>query len=184
MAITAVSQVRQGNVITMTAVSDISPVEFHWYIDGAYYDSSRHGVHTFYLKTGDQGRIEVFDTNPGVDPFLYTPTQKPARRSLCWIRSLGTAVAHYRVEQKKGAGSYSTVATVAHEEDRWSYSCLTERLDDLSEYTWRITPVDQAGNDGTAITVGPEMIVRTPNAPDFTVSFDGGTSRVTFTEAA
>ena len=61
---------------------------------------------------------------------------------------------------------------------------LTPRLDDLSTYTWRVIPVNTAGNDGTALTIGPELIVRTPDAPNIEIVFDSGTTRVTFSEAA
>ena len=92
-------------------------------------------------------------------------------------------MSYYRVEQKLGAGDWETLRIVPQVADQWAYSLLTDRLDDLSSYTWRVIPVDAAGNDGTAITIGAELIVRTPDAPDFTATFDSGTTKVTFDEA-
>jgi len=185
MSITAIDTTRFGNVTTVTATSDLggSPY-FHWYVDGAWVGVSLTGSWDFYLPLGDSARIDVIDTaDADFDPVAGAPAGWPARRTLWWIRSLATDCDHYRVEQKKGAGEWSTAGIVHHDPNRWEYFILTDRLDDLSDYTWRVVPVDLAGNDGTPTTIGPETIVRTPDAPNFTISFDSGTTKVTFTAA-
>ena len=103
-----------------------------------------------------------------------------ARRELWWTRSTESDVAFYRVKQQRAAAGLATIAEPPAT-DEWSYRTTTPRLDDLTNYDWEILPVDAAGNEGTALVIQQEQVVRTPDAPDFTVSFDGGTTRVTFT---
>lgn len=186
MAITSITTSRHDNVTTVTAVSDLSgEVFFHWYMDGAFVGQSTSGQRTFLLENGDQVRIEVLDTNDAdFDSIANAPAGWPARRSLWWVRSLDTDVVHYRIEQQQDAGAFVAVGQVSHADAEWSYSFLTPRLADLSAYTWRIIPVDLAGNDGTLLTVGPETIVRTPDAPNFAVAFSTPPPFVTFSEAA
>jgi len=186
MTITAIETTRFGNVTTVTATSDLggSPY-FHWYVDGTWVGVCETGTWDFYLPLADQARIDVVDTaDPAFDAVAGAPAGWPARRTLWWVRSLAADVDQYRVEQKKGEGDWSTVAIVHQEPHQWEFSVLTDRLDDLSDYTWQVVPVDTAGNDGTPIAIGPETIVRTPDAPEFEITFDSGTTKVTFSAAS
>ena len=159
-------------------------VYYHWYVDGCFIAAGTSNSRTFFLARDDQVRIDIQDTNDAdYDSIANAPTDDPARRSLWWCRSLATDIDHYRVEQKKGAGAWETIGIVHHVADRWSYELLSPRLDDLADYTWRMVPVDAAGNDGTTIEFGPERIVRRPDAPDFGVAFDDATTKVTFSDA-
>lgn len=185
MAITSYSQTRIGTTTLVTVVSDLAgTIYYHWYLDGAYIASTGRPSYGFVLEAGDRVRIEVVDTNnPAFDPVANPPAGWPARRSIFWIRSITTDVDHYRVEQKKGAGAWTSVGIVFQSGVAWSHSVLSARLDDLADYEWRVMPVDAAGNDGTAIALDAETIVRTPDAPDFTVTFDEPTKKVTFAAA-
>jgi len=184
--ITDYNQTRRGNVTTVNVTSSLSGVVyFHWYVDGVHVAATTSPEWTFRFEGGEQVRVEVVDTaDPDFDTVAGAPAGWPARRLLWWTASVSADCAHYRVEQKKATGSWETVGLVHHQADQWAYQLLTDRLDDLTEYTWRIVPVDTAGNDGTAKTIGPETVVRTPDAPDFDISFDSGTTQVTFSEAA
>lgn len=179
------SVIRSEYVTTVTVTSDRPPtVYYHWYVDGVFIASTRSPTRSFRLSQSEQVRIEVRATrNPYYDPLSDPPVAWPARRSLWWVRSTDSTVSYYRVEEKLGAGDWETLRIVPQVADQWAYSLLTDRLDDLSSYTWRVIPVDAAGNDGTPITIGAELIVRTPDAPDFTATFDSGTTKVTFDEA-
>lgn len=175
-----------GNEVTVEVTSTLSgTVYFHWYLDGIWQGRTLSGRRMFYLDAGDQARVDVLDTNDAqFDAVANAPTQYPARRLIWWVRSLAADVDHYRVEQKKAGGSWEAVAIVSHREDRWDYSVISERLDDLTQYTWRVVPVDVAGNDGDPVTIGPEQIVRRPDAPNFEITYDSGTRKITFSEAA
>ncbi len=179
------SVVRSDYVTTVTVTSDRpATVYFHWYVDGVFIASTRSPTRSFRLSQGEQLRIEVRATSdPDYDPLSDPPLGWPARRSLWWVRSTDSSVSYYRVDQKLGAGDWETLRIVPQVADQWAYSLLSDRLDDLSTYTWRVIPVDAAGNDGSAVTIGAELIVRTPDGPDFTATFDSGTTKVTFDEA-
>lgn len=186
MSITAYQTTRLGNVTTVRVTSGLSgTIYYHWYLDGFWVASTTAPRRDFLLPLGDQVRVDVLDTlDADFDPIANAPAGWPSRRLLWWLRSLDGGIEHYRLEQKKGAGDWSAVAVVRHQNESWSYELLSDRLDDLSQYTWRIVPVDAAGNDGTPFTIGPEEIVRTPDAPDFAIAFDNQTTKVTFSETA
>lgn len=105
-------------------------------------------------------------------------------RSLCWVRSQSTSVTLYRIDQKPSGGAFSAIGYVQAATGAWLYRFLTGVLDDLETYTWRIVPLDSAGNAAASPTeIGPEKIVRTPDTVDFSVAFDNDTQKVTFSEA-
>lgn len=185
MAITAYSQVRSGNVTTVTVASSLTgTVYFNWYVDGAFVGTTTTPTMSFSLEPGDQVRIDVVDTNDqDLDPVANAPAGWPARRTVWWVRSIDADVVKYRVEQRKGAGAWSTIGVVQHDALTWSYSLMSPRLDDLSTYEWRVIPIDAAGNDGTASSIGPELIVRTPDAPRFSATFNAGPTTVTLAAA-
>jgi hypothetical protein len=185
MAITSYAQVRNGTETTITVVSDlVGTVYYHWYVDGALLASTTAPTWSILLEPGEQVRIEVLDTlDPDFDALAAAPIGYPSRRSLYWLRSIDADVVKYRVEQQQDAGAWSTIGTVPATVDAWTYSFLTPQLADMAEYTWRIIPVDAAGNDGTPVVIGPESFVRLPDAPDFAADFDPLTERVTFAEA-
>jgi hypothetical protein len=184
--ITDYQQSRQGDTTTVTVSSDLSgTIYYHWYLDGAYLTTTQSPTKSITLEPGDYVRVEVIETtNPDYDPIANAPAGWPARRTVWWTASTSGDTERYRVEQQKDGGAWSTIGTVLHERNTWSYSLLTARLDDLSDYAWRVIPVDQAGNDGTTITLTAATIVRTPDAPEFTATYDDVTERVTFAEAA
>jgi hypothetical protein len=186
VTITALEQTRNGDVTTLTATSDLAgTVFFHWYVDGAWVGRTTSGVRSFQLPAGEQARVDVQDTtDDGYDGVANAPTGYPARRALWWTRSPDNDVARYVVEEQINGGAWSTIGTVWAADDAWAYSFLTGRLTDLATYAWRVTPYDVAGNAGTALALGSERIVRTPDAPDFDVAFDDDTQLVTFSEAS
>jgi len=186
VAITAYNSTRLGNLTTVEVTNDLSgTVYFHWYLDGCYQGQTTAASWTFYLPTGDQARVECLDTTDAdFDPVAGAPDAYPPRRTLWWVRSQAADVDHYRVEQKKDAGDWSTIARALPEPTQWAFTLLTGRLDDLATYQWRVVPVDRAGNDGTPITLDAHKVVRTPDAPDFSISYNSGTTKVTFSAAS
>jgi len=186
VSITSYNIMPMDKVVVVEVVSSLSgTVFFHWYLDGLYMGVTTASSRAFWIDAGEQARVEVLDTtDPAFDPIANAPDAWPARRLLWWVRSLDADVDHYRVEERKAAGAWELVSTVRHVSDRWHYSAVSRRLDDLTDYTWRIVPVDRAGNQGTVQTIGPEKIVRRPDAPDFEITFNSGPQTITFSEAA
>ena len=185
MSITAIDQVKDGRTTTVTATSSLSgTVYYHWYIDGAWIDCTTTNVYTFVLEYGEQVRISVLDTDdPDFDAIANAPDGYPARRTISWVQSDDDDVAKYRIEQRQDFGDWVTLGHVAHDDTQWAYRYLTGRLTDLATYEWRVVPIDSAGNDGTHYQFDPVTIVRAPDSPNFTISFDSGTAKVTFAAA-
>jgi hypothetical protein len=186
MTVTAVTYRRAEDVTRVFATSDlVGTVFFHWYLDGSWLGSTTTSWRDIAIVAGEQARVDVIDTTDvDFDPIANAPVGYPARRSLWWVRSADTDVSHYVVEQKKDAGSFEVVARVAQLDDAWSLAWLSDRLEDLSTYAWRVTPYDRVGNEGTSTTFGPEKVVRRPDALDFDFAFDDLTGFVTFSEPA
>ena len=184
--ITNYAQTRLRTITTITVTSSLSGlVYYHWYRDGAWIVRTKEPTYSFQLSATARAAIEVLDTvDPNWDGEANAPTAYPAARTLFWTRSTDTDVAYYRIEQDKDGGGYATIGKVFHVASEWSYRFVTPRLTDLSAYTWRIYPVDAAGDDGTVLEIGPDTIVRTPDAPDFAIAYDAETDKVTWTEAA
>ncbi len=194
MSITSLTSARSGNTTTLTAVSSLTPpsspgaIYFHWYLDGSYVGVSSSGtttgVRTFVVPPTEQVHVDVLDTiDPDFDPIANAPAGFPAVRTLAWIRSVGATVASYRLEQSISGGAWSSIGTASDDPRRWEFTFLTAALNDLTQYGFRAVPVDVYGNDGTPVTLAAELIVRTPNAPAFTATFDAGTSKVTLAAA-
>lgn len=186
MTITAYDIVRGPLATTVTVTSDLSgTIYYHWYIDGSYLGMTTGTSKTFQLEPGDQQKLEVLDTNSTTfDTVANAPDGYPAKRTIYWIRSTDTSTVSYRVEQKKDSDAWETIGITPVEAGRWAYELSTPRLVDLASYQWRVYPIDAAGNDGTAVTIDSQTVVRTPDALDFAISFDGGTTKVTFSAAA
>lgn len=185
MTVTYGSPTRIGNYVTITVTSDlVGTVYFHWYLDGAWVGETRTGERTFYLEDDDQLRLEVLDTTDAdYDPVANAPTAWPARRTISWTRPGEADVVRYKIEQQKDGGAWTQIGIV-HQDDRtWWHQWRTDRLTDLSTYSWRITPIDAAGNEGTAKTIGSEKIVRTPDSPRWAYTFNTPATTVTFSAA-
>lgn len=171
--------------ITVEATSDLSGVVyFHWYVDGAYVRSGRSAVFAVQVAPDEQVEVTAVDTNdPDFDPIVNAPPGYPSRRTLRWIRSLAADVVGYRVDQRKDGGAWSEIGRVTQTPAAWVLSFLTPVLEDLATYEWAVYPLNEAGNVGTELAFDAELIVRRPDAPEFSIAFDEGTTRVTFAAA-
>lgn len=188
MSITALNQNRIGDVITVTATSSLTGgaggvIYFYWYLDGAYAGMSTGndaggGVSRKTFSLTGQAVVDVLDSiapPTAFDPVASAPENFPARRALVFVRSTDAAVKKYRIDQQENGGPWEEIARIPHDPAAWDYTFLTDRLDDLTLYAWRVVPLDLAGNAGDAVTIAQELIVRTPDAPDFTATLQGST---------
>ncbi len=184
MAILRTTQTRQLGVTFVTVVSALEGVVYyHWYIDGAYIGQTLTGRRSFALNDSDQVRIVAIDTTDvDFDAIANAPAGYPARRTLNWIQSSDPTFVSYVIRQRREAEAKIDLATKA--QDVWHHELLTPRLDDLTDYSWFVYPVNAAGNEGDPLLLSPDEIVRTPDAPNWSFTFDAGTDRVTFAAAA
>jgi len=176
---------RHLEYVTVEATSSLAGLIYYfWYIDGAFLARTTSNIYTFFIREGEQFRISVKDSNnSNYDYLTHAPVGYSARRTLFWTRCTDSDILKYNLEQNKAAGGWTDIGTVNDIPGQWSYMFVTERLDDLTSYQFRVLPVDQAGNEGTALTLTAETIVRTPDAPDYTVTFDPDTDKVTYASA-
>jgi len=177
-----ISVSRRLEDVTVTVTSYLrGDVYYFWYIDGAFLTRTRNNKYTFFVKEGDQFRVSVLDSNDfDFDAIANAPKGYPSRRTIFWTRCTDSDILKYNLEQNKDGAGWTDIGTVNDIPGQWSYTFVTERLTDLSTYQFRIIPVDVAGNEGTALTLDSEKIVRTPDAPDYTVTFSAVTDKVTY----
>jgi hypothetical protein len=186
MAITFQKSVRIGDTTIVTVTSSLTgTVYFHWYVDGVYVGVTTSGTKSLFLPVGGMARIEVVDTNSAAfNPLAAPPAFYPAKYTLHWVRSLATDVAEYLVEVDKNGAGWVTLARVPHSDSQWDYQVLSERLDDLSNYNFRVSAIDAVGNAGSPIqTSVPFLIVRVPDSPRWSFTWDSGTQRITYAAA-
>jgi len=186
VSITSYSQERVGPITIVTVVSDLTGlVYYHWYLDGSYVATTTAPTYTFSLEVGDQVRIEAIDTNdPEFDPIAGAPPVYGARKSLWWTRSGSPDAVHYRVVQVDQFLTQTIIAEVDALDEQWSFSVQTPRLIDGTLYEWWVYPYDKAGNQGTRVEIEPlAAVLRVPDAPRFTATYNGGTQRVAFAAA-
>ena len=170
MAITSLTSSRSVSTILLTATSDQSSPSYRWWVDGLHVATTTAG--TLELSVSGQARVDCYDdaTEPGT---------LPARR-VVWFTRGGGDVARVRLEQSDDGGSTWSELAEFGAGSSWSWEITTPRLDDLTSYLWRAVPVDAAGNDGTAREGLSELVLRTPDAPTWSMSYSAGTNRVTF----
>jgi hypothetical protein len=183
--------VRIGDVVEVTVLgAGVGTLWYHWYLDGCWMGRTTEPTRTFQVPAGEQLRLEVIPTDQAdFDPVQNAPAGYPARQTVWWIRSIDADLAGYRVQQQKAEGEWSTIAEVP-QGAQWDFSIITDRLDDLTRYTWRVVPLDLAGNEGQPLAMriahsahGNDMMVRYPDAPNFTAAFNPETRTVSFSAA-
>lgn len=184
--ITSYSQVQHGDITIVAITSSYTgTVYFHWYLDGAFVSTTTTPSQSFMIGVDTQAHVDCLDTDDrDYQPPARLPDEYSARRTLWLLRSFSTDTAKYKIEQQEDGGDWTELGTVVVESDSWSYEFTTMPLTDLASIGWRITPIDTTDNEGSAVSIPARDIVRWPDAPDFTVAFDSGTARVTFTEAS
>ena len=164
-----------GGTTTVSVASWLrSPLYYHWWVNGVYIGRTANGRQVLRPDAGEQFFLQVFDTrDPDYDPAEELLLAGPARRTLQWIRSLDPTCTAYQVQQSEDSGAWTTIAQVVAD-DTWQYSFTTEPLDDLAQYAWQVVPLNAAGRAGTAVDISSEIIVRTPDAPAWSLSFAAG----------
>lgn len=172
-----------GGLVQVTVVSSLTDPTIFWYVDGVFHSRTTSLTQVFSVESGEQVEVEAIDTTTpdSFDVEANAPTAYPARRTLWWTRPTDSDLALFRVKQQRASEGYSTVAEVPVSE-AWDYRVLTPRLDDLTTYDWQVLPVDAAGNEGTALALGPEQIVRKPDGVNFSATYVPASGYVTITE--
>jgi len=181
----AYSQIQHGQVSVVRVSTPLAGrVYYFWWVDGTYVGMTASAEYRLLLPAGEQARVEcVASQNPHFDYRAHGPATPPARAVIWWIASTAADVDYYRIDESRDGAAWSELVRVVHSPGLWDHRYVTGRLVDLAGYAWRVVPVNRAGNEGAPIDQLPRTAVRTPDAPDYTVAFDEGTTRVTFSAA-
>lgn len=164
MAITSLTSVQQGFQWLFQWVSDLSSPTYYVWLNGEFLMETAETSVSLYIAPGDDLQLSVFDDSAAVPPEHF-----PSRLTLRWVGRDGAQM--YRVEQ------YVDSAWVPRTLIPWRlsnvYRYTTARLDDVTEYQYRVLPLDAQGRSGTALNFTVEM-VRYPDPPTQTMDFTGG----------
>lgn len=167
MAITSIiSQRLSGGSWLITATSDLPSPSYYWYRDGLLVDVTLSNSRQFDLAVGENVQIDVLDDASALPAESY-----PAR---CLISTApGEGVVKSRVEELVD-GEWVTRHTALG-----SYvGYQTRVLADGETAQFRVIPVNAAGIDGRPKAFQVTM-VRRPDPPDVTYTWDEETARVT-----
>ena len=186
MAVT-ISQTRLDyGVVKVEASSSLgADATLYWYVDGKLVQAASFPrERIFSLQPGHSALIEVLDTTAAATEAY------PGEVLLQWYAVDGAV--QYYVQQWVGVGAadgdlpvddedWSTLRTVVATDEE-VYNHLTEWLDDQTEYTFRVAPVNEENIQGSSLMMTFTVVCR-PDAPDTTCTYDADTQRVTVAAA-
>lgn len=150
--------------------STLTSPTYYRYINGELVDSTTAEFFEVTIEPGETIQFSVFD-----DPDDVPPTAYCGRVRLQW-RTVDGAT-EYLIQHYEG-GAWVTKGTVEDEQGATDLSYLTGMQDDDTVHQFQIVPVGV--NEGTPRTISI-LVVRHPDAPDASYSYNGLTGVVTVT---
>lgn len=139
--------------------SSLTDPLYYIYRDGDLIATTYAESMTFFVAPGEFPALEVLDSSAA--PSYASPGRK-------WLSWYPDADAAYYLIEEATDEVYAEVSRVT-ETGIGYYRYLTRWLSDGYSSTWRITPIDAAGNSGTALVYTVEQ-VRHPDVPDVAFS--------------
>lgn len=164
----------------LTVTTDRSAGWVWWFFDGALHSVT--AARELVAAVSGTVHIEALATRSAArDQTQLGRVPRTRQRTLEWLKSTDD-VDEYHLEWATGAvgDTWARFATVTST-GQWAYQHKTPVLADGTTYRFRVVPV-KAGNRGTAAAWPAREIVRYPDTPAWTATFDEGTERVTFSE--
>ena len=176
MAVTITAQYRIGPTTWRIEVaSTLGDPTFYWYVDGILIDSSNQPFRTFEIGAGEQGQIEILD-----DPDATPSAVYPGRVLLTWHPDPANAdIENWRVDEYVDGDWTERITTPA---TQWGQEWTSRYLEDNSTHRFRVVPLGANSIEGVAREFSV-LMVRLPDLPDVTYSYDDGTGAVTATAA-
>lgn len=174
------------NVLKVAEITPGATQVLYWYdeerlIQAATFPRER----IFTVPPRRSRQIQILDTTDAPDP-AHT------REILIYWLSVSGAIKYF-VQQWIGEGaagndlpvddaSWQTLRTVIASAEE-VYNHLTDWLDDLTEYTFRVVPMNAENIEGEGLLM-TFVVVGRPDAPGTTLAYDADTQRVTVAAAA
>lgn len=161
-------------VVRATWESDLPDPTFYLYRDGKHVSTQIDNSATIAFQPDDAVTIEVFD-----DPDERPTYGNTTRNHLEFTRS--SDAMQYRVERFDGAEwqLHEIIDDAALE----SYRSKSAPLDDVTNVQYRVTPIADNHEAGTA-TTATVYTARRPDAPDVDFEYDEGSQKVTISAGA
>jgi len=172
MTVTLTIQEVDTSLYLLNWSSDLSDPTYRVYVDGFLTQTTKNTTDLIGVASGESPVFEVLDDASAPQ---YA---RPSRPTLCWYAPSGATRHVVEVQD----GETWTELSDFENLDRLALKFIAPALSDGESATYRITPYDTAGNDGTAITISFTQ-VRHPDPLDLTSAFDDGTQTITITEA-
>jgi len=151
--------------------SDLGTPTFYIYQDAVLVETTANTSKVFHVAINDGFVIDVLD-DPDADP----TTPYPGRITLSWYEVDDT---HHYLIQEYVASVWTTRSLLFDTGDVF-YTWESRYLEDVTTHYFRIIPVGDNGNSGTETGVS-WLMVRYPNPPDVTYSYDAETQKITIT---
>ena len=152
--------------------SDLPDPTFRVTCNGQLLDTTAATSLVLHAEAGETLLVEVRDDEG--DP----AEAWPSRFTLVWYRVDGAAA--YRVDELVGA-SWIQRAQVA-DDGRTSFRWRTRPLEDCAVHHFRIVPLGENGNEGSALALSLFM-VHHPDPPQVSYAYNASNRKVTLTEA-
>ena len=156
--------------------SSLTDPTFYVYRDGLQVATTRATSIDLVVQPGEQPVIEVLDS-ASESPL----PSRPGNLTLAWYASAGTPVVdYYRVDEYVAAAWTERVRV--QETGAGYYTWRSRFLEDVTEHQFRIVAVGENGNEATAASFTC-LMVRHPDVPSVTYSYDKVTDKITVTAA-
>lgn len=158
--------------------SDLTPpVDFRVYREGrlvsSFTSATGAGELLLSIPSGDHPFIEILDDDNAIPSIAF-----PGRPTLQWLSVSGTS--YYRVDEYVSA--VWTERRIIPEDGRGVYRFQTRWLPDVTQAQFRVVPVGENGNEGTAKAF-TFTVVRHPDQPSVSYTYSSGTAKVTIAQA-
>jgi len=161
-----------GNTWRIAWTSGLEDPTFTIYLDGELFATTAATHLDLYVEPGSSPVLEVVDDGAAASQAF------PGRLRLQWGREDDTD--HYLIEEVVDA-AWTERARV-RDDGRQYFHWLTRWLEDSTSHQFRVTPIGTNGNAGTAVAFTC-LMVRHPDPPDVSMSYDEGTGDLTVSAA-
>lgn len=155
--------------VKLKFTSDAStPVTFRVFVMGLqateFTSSDGAGEFLLHVADGQQPYVQVIDDAVSKADYAY-----PGQMTLFWYAVSGAV--SYRIDEY--VSSVWTERFSVIDQGQGAFTYLTRWLSDATAYQWRVMPIGENGNDGTALTYS-FTTVRHPDVPSVSYAVDSG----------
>jgi len=157
------------DVVRLSWSSSLSSPTYYLWLNGELLATTAAESYDLTINDGEEPVFDVFDSSSNDPDYVSS-----GRTALCWWPVSGAGA--YRVEEY--VASVWTARETITDNGEGFFSWLSRVLEDLTTHEFRVVAIDAAGNDGSNTTFSV-LMVRHPDVPSATYTYDSGTNKVT-----